>query len=346
MMGNQSNYMDSNQIPMRDSCENVDMSVCGQFDDSPEDEVATFLRSRQQYPSQEITHNYTTNARDSRYYYPSEHVEYSSSESNVAVEPAAYQTHSDNFVHPTIAGTFLQNPKEVKTFRSYQNNGDDYSSVQTNKHSDRTISPTFSYSPSRPDVQRYDHAKSSSFANNVITDITDSDVLCGRGVRTNNHKGNHYFRYLIDNYREEYFSARKQRKTQISRCIVHAIRTRIPSGRFLKRSSHGDMWYEIGEQKAMEKASQALREGSAQQMRDIRVAMACNKNEHDQIESTDVTTRSKSPHTDFQVRVENATKLHGTLPTSSSQEKRRLDEISDVNLDSKRTRLKAYTKGA
>ena len=94
-------------------------------------------------------------------------------------------------------------------------------------------------------------------------DINDKDVLSGRGGGTNNHPGNKEFRSLVDQYRSEYVLSKKWAKREIARNIVDSIRS--DGGRFLKKE--GSMWYDIGDQKAREKTSQALREGLAAKMR-------------------------------------------------------------------------------
>jgi len=95
------------------------------------------------------------------------------------------------------------------------------------------------------------------------SDINDKDVLSGRGGGTNNHPGNKEFRSLVDRYREEYVLSKKWAKREIARNIVASIRSN--GGRFLKKE--GSEWRDIGDQKAREKTSQALREGLAAKMR-------------------------------------------------------------------------------
>jgi hypothetical protein len=90
------------------------------------------------------------------------------------------------------------------------------------------------------------------------TEIEDNDVLSGRGGGTNVHPGNRNFRDLINLYRRSYLKARKNDKPSISRAIVRAIRE--SGGRFLKKGSKSDLWFEIGDDAAREKASQALRQ--------------------------------------------------------------------------------------
>ena len=54
----------------------------------------------------------------------------------------------------------------------------------------------------------------------------------------------------------------KRQKQLLSRSIVHAVRSQNPPGRFLQRSAATDLWYDVGDARATEKTSQALREGA------------------------------------------------------------------------------------
>jgi len=93
-----------------------------------------------------------------------------------------------------------------------------------------------------------------------------NDVLCGRGGGTNVHPGNRKFRDLINANRRAYLKARKNDKPAISRSIVRTIREN--SGRFLKKEEKLGLWFEIGDDSAREKTSQALRQ-RAPEMRKI-----------------------------------------------------------------------------
>ena len=90
-------------------------------------------------------------------------------------------------------------------------------------------------------------------------EINLNDVLCGRGGLTNLHVGNKRYRYVVAEFQQEYLKARKNEKKDISRRIVARIREN--GGRFLKRSADSIVWSEVTEKKAVEKTSQALREG-------------------------------------------------------------------------------------
>lgn len=91
--------------------------------------------------------------------------------------------------------------------------------------------------------------------------VRNEDVLCGRGGATNNHVGNRCFRQLVACNQSHYLLAKKRDKKLIARSIVDNIRKR--GGRFLKREvkSGSDHWVDVGDKKASEKTSQALREG-------------------------------------------------------------------------------------
>lgn len=86
----------------------------------------------------------------------------------------------------------------------------------------------------------------------------DNDVLSGRGGGTNIHPGNRFFRDLINMHRCRYLKSRKNDKPAMSRAIVQAIRSK--GGKFLKRCDTTGLWYEIGDDAAREKTSQALRQ--------------------------------------------------------------------------------------
>lgn len=88
--------------------------------------------------------------------------------------------------------------------------------------------------------------------------FNDADVLSGRGGGTNVHPGNRNFRDLINLHRRAYLKARKNDKPAISRAIVRSVRDN--NGRFLRKDDKSGLWFEIGDDAAREKTSQALRQ--------------------------------------------------------------------------------------
>eukprot|EP00980_Cylindrotheca_fusiformis_P031600 scaffold26659_cov215-Cylindrotheca_fusiformis.AAC.1 len=71
----------------------------------------------------------------------------------------------------------------------------------------------------------------------------------------------------------------------LSRSIVNAVRSQNPPGRFLQKDSKSNKWFDVGDQRAQEKTSQALREGAP----DIRKKVAAGT---DDVDATDETTEN------------------------------------------------------
>lgn len=89
--------------------------------------------------------------------------------------------------------------------------------------------------------------------------ISVNDVLCGRGGGTNTQVGNRKYRLLVQEFQPTYLLCRRKEKPLIARTIVLIIRKR--GGRFLKKNEEDGGFYEVGDEKAEAKTSQALREG-------------------------------------------------------------------------------------
>ena len=85
--------------------------------------------------------------------------------------------------------------------------------------------------------------------------------VCGRGGGSNSHPGNESFRDLVNDVKVLYVSCPKREKPLIARRIVEAVREQTPPGRFLCKDITG-LWNDIGDGRAREKTSQALREGA------------------------------------------------------------------------------------
>lgn len=96
-----------------------------------------------------------------------------------------------------------------------------------------------------------------------VKDPCENDVLCGRGGSINSHPGNERFRRLVEKRKRVYLTARfKREKRLIASSIVSEIRALDPPGRFLARDPKSGMWKDIGDEKARDKTSQALRENA------------------------------------------------------------------------------------
>jgi hypothetical protein len=95
-----------------------------------------------------------------------------------------------------------------------------------------------------------------------IKDINENDVLCGRGGATNSHSGNRSYRKLVKKFKDKYLKAKKKQKPSVAAEVVDIIRTLDPPGRFLKKDKDTGWYLDIGDARAKEKTSQALREGA------------------------------------------------------------------------------------
>jgi len=87
----------------------------------------------------------------------------------------------------------------------------------------------------------------------------ENDVLCGRGGGTNSQMGNRRFRALVRDFQPTYLMAKRREKPLMARSVVLIVRHR--GGRFLRRDDIDGRLYEVGDEKAEAKTSQALREG-------------------------------------------------------------------------------------
>lgn len=98
-------------------------------------------------------------------------------------------------------------------------------------------------------------------------DITNKDVLCGRGSIVHKHMGNRSYRRIINENAEEYQALDKNSfKYYLALSIVVAIERQ--GGRFLKRdgnfmgyiSNESGVWIELSRKEAVAKTAQALRD--------------------------------------------------------------------------------------
>jgi len=93
-----------------------------------------------------------------------------------------------------------------------------------------------------------------------ISEPTNNDCLFGRGGGTNHHPGNKKFRELVDKRKDEYKAAKRLDKSLVAMEIITNWRNQCPPGRFLKFDEVTKLWSDVGDNKAREKTSQALRE--------------------------------------------------------------------------------------
>lgn len=103
----------------------------------------------------------------------------------------------------------------------------------------------------------------SDFDNWPLQDIREphaNDVLYGRGGGTNHHPGNKRYRKLVETRKVDYVNSKRLDKPLVALEIIKEWRGQKPPGRFLKLDEKTGLWHDVGERKAREKTSQALRE--------------------------------------------------------------------------------------
>lgn len=93
-----------------------------------------------------------------------------------------------------------------------------------------------------------------------IKDPSKNDVLYGRGGGTNHHDGNKRYRKLVEGRKVDYVNSKRLDKPLVSLDIIREWRGQRPPGRFLKFDEKKEVWLDVGDKKAREKTSQALRE--------------------------------------------------------------------------------------
>ena len=96
------------------------------------------------------------------------------------------------------------------------------------------------------------------------SDLTDSDVVGGKGNGAANRPGNIFYTRLFKAQQSEYQSKSPENtaknKKRIAQNIINTIKQQDPPGRFLKESKAAFVWTVMNEKKIMEKVMQALRE--------------------------------------------------------------------------------------
>jgi len=102
----------------------------------------------------------------------------------------------------------------------------------------------------------------------IIEEINENDVICGRGGAANTHIGNRSFREFVKKHQARYLKSKKKDKPEVAEFIVNYIKKLTPPGRFVKKDQLTGLWHEVSSDRAREKASQALREGAAAKRRE------------------------------------------------------------------------------
>jgi hypothetical protein len=122
--------------------------------------------------------------------------------------------------------------------------------------------------------ETYHWSRTGNASNKSIIQVTDHDVLSGRGVNIAQHAGNERFRALVNsrhdtNYCTSYTTAEKR---AVAEDIVAHIKSLNPPGRFLRRNGRSNRsvrgldgpWEELSREEEIKKTCQALRDCNRQ----------------------------------------------------------------------------------
>lgn len=106
----------------------------------------------------------------------------------------------------------------------------------------------------------------------TTTTVTNIDVINGRGMGVQNHDGNIFFRKFVCAHKKTYAQAPKADKVKISKGVVAVLRQ--VGSRFLEFDINTGCWNDIGDEKALSKTSQALREGQTKIKQELATEMS------------------------------------------------------------------------
>ena len=108
-------------------------------------------------------------------------------------------------------------------------------------------------------------------SNEIITTLNDNDIILGRsGKQINIQPGNKAYRKVVNSNKLAYATCERHEKIRISKSIVGAMRE--IGGRFLEQIDYGNntvAYRDIGDKKAVQKTSQALREGQSKLLKKL-----------------------------------------------------------------------------
>jgi len=88
--------------------------------------------------------------------------------------------------------------------------------------------------------------------------LQEFDIVGGRGGKIQNRKGNEFFRRLVKNLHEFYENAKE--KKLVAKSIVLSLEKQNPPSRFVEFDKKNGHYYELEEDKKIQKVSQAIRD--------------------------------------------------------------------------------------
>jgi hypothetical protein len=99
-----------------------------------------------------------------------------------------------------------------------------------------------------------------------IDEYRHSDILFGRGGRSNHHPGNKIYRDIVTDRQPYYRNCDKNEKTKVAQAVVDMIHG-DHKGRFLELDKEANRWYVVPNIVSRRKVGQALRENNTEEAR-------------------------------------------------------------------------------
>eukprot|EP00523_Entomoneis_sp_CCMP467_P009467 CAMPEP_0168734116 /NCGR_PEP_ID=MMETSP0724-20121128/8644_1 /TAXON_ID=265536 /ORGANISM="Amphiprora sp., Strain CCMP467" /LENGTH=743 /DNA_ID=CAMNT_0008781203 /DNA_START=145 /DNA_END=2376 /DNA_ORIENTATION=+ len=188
---------------------------------------------------------------------------------------------------------------------------------------------------SSSDVEGQKRAFTGKVGSRLDGDPGSTDVICGRGKRAYDHKGNARFRKLISKEMERYEkSVSKVEKSSIVSDIIFRVRGASPPGSFVREDTdQPGTWLEVGDAVAREKIGQSFRDllhtkYSSSTKAKKRKRSANLKNGTNQPEQSGVPPNVKIPITDGDKRQKTASK-----PSNNQDDQTLSERSSNVSGD-------------
>ena len=89
--------------------------------------------------------------------------------------------------------------------------------------------------------------------------LTYNDVVCGSGATTSSLVGNQRFKVWIDAHKSTFAqSSSLYQDSQIARSVVNTVTSSVPPGRFLSLDMRTGLWFDVGYERAVGIALEAL----------------------------------------------------------------------------------------
>jgi len=89
--------------------------------------------------------------------------------------------------------------------------------------------------------------------------LTYNDVICGSGATTSSLIGNQRFKVWIDAHKSSFArSSSLYQDSQIARSVVNTVTSSVPPGRFLSLDMRTGLWFDVGYERAVDIALEAL----------------------------------------------------------------------------------------